>query len=99
MASIKTKLARAGINTFFFLLLFTILLAYLFPEWGELKGDFTIDKLTYYGVSLIFFFYGIKISPSTLKIGLSNWKLHLLIQGTTFIIFPLFILLLMTFNN
>tara|TARA_R110002111_G_scaffold486_15_gene4307 strand:- start:3213 stop:4202 length:990 start_codon:yes stop_codon:yes gene_type:complete len=97
MASIKTKLARAGINTFFFLLLFTILLAYLFPEWGEPKGDFAIDKLTYYGVSLIFFFYGIKISPSTLKIGLSNWKLHLLIQGTTFIIFPLFILLLYGF--
>jgi sodium/bile acid cotransporter 7 len=94
MASIKTKLARAGINTFFFLLLLTILLAYLFPEWGEAKGDFTIDKLTYYGVSLIFFFYGVKISPSTLKVGLSNWKLHLLIQGTTFLIFPLLILLL-----
>jgi len=97
MASIKTKLARAGINTFFFLLLFTILLAYLFPEWGASKGGFTIDKLTYYGVSLIFFFYGIKISPSTLKIGLSNWKLHLLIQSTTFIIFPVLILILYGF--
>jgi len=97
MASIKTKLARAGINTFFFLLLFTILLAYLFPEWGASKGGFTIDKLTYYGVSLIFLFYGIKISPSTLKIGLSNWKLHLLIQSTTFIIFPVLILILYGF--
>jgi len=97
MVSIKTKLARAGINTFFFLLLFTILLAYLFPEWGASKGGFTIDKLTYYGVSLIFLFYGIKISPSTLKIGLSNWKLHLLIQSTTFIIFPVLILILYGF--
>lgn len=97
MASIKTKLARAGINTFFFLLLFTILLAYLFPEWGASKGGFTIDKLTYYGVSLIFFFYGIKLSPATLKVGLSNWKLHLLIQSTTFIISPVLILILYGF--
>ncbi|WP_339923536.1 bile acid:sodium symporter family protein [uncultured Cyclobacterium sp.] len=93
MASIKTKLARAGINTFFFLLLFTILLAYLFPEWGASNRGITIDEVTYYGVSLIFLFYGIKISPTTLRIGLSNWKLHLLIQGTTFVIFPLLILI------
>jgi sodium/bile acid cotransporter 7 len=69
-------------------------LAYFFPELGETNGGFTIDKLTFYGVSLIFFFYGVKISPSTLKIGLSNWKLHLVIQSTTFLIFPLLILLL-----
>ncbi|EPR68692.1 bile acid:sodium symporter family protein [Cyclobacterium qasimii] len=97
MASIKTKLARAGINTFFFLLLFTILLAYLFPEWGVSNGSISIDEVTYYGVSLIFLFYGIKISPTTLRIGLSNWKLHLLIQSTTFIIFPLLILILYWF--
>lgn len=94
MASLKTQLAKAGINNFFFLLLGTILLAYLFPHWGEARGDLSIDRLTYYGVSLIFFFYGVKISPSTLKLGLSNWKLHLLIQGTTFLVFPLLILLL-----
>lgn len=97
MASFKTQLAKAGINNFFFLLLGTILLAYLFPEWGEPKGNLSIDKLTYYGVSLIFFFYGVKISPNTLQLGLSNWKLHLLIQGTTFLIFPLLILLLYGF--
>jgi sodium/bile acid cotransporter 7 len=94
MTSLKTQLAKAGINNFFFLLLGTILLAYLFPDWGVARGGLSIDKLTYYGVSLIFFFYGVKISPSTLKLGLSNWKLHLLIQGTTFLIFPLLILLL-----
>ncbi|MDO6438262.1 bile acid:sodium symporter family protein [Cyclobacterium sp. 1_MG-2023] len=93
MASLKTQLAKAGINNFFFLLLGTILLAYLFPDWGIARGDLSIDKLTYYGVSLIFFFYGVKISPSTLRSGLSNWKLHLLIQGTTFLVFPLLILL------
>ena len=61
------------------------------------NGSISIDELTYYGVSLIFLFYGIKISPSTLRMGLSNWKLHLLIQSTTFIVFPLLILILYWF--
>lgn len=99
MASIKKNLAKAGINTFFFLLLLTILLAYLFPSWGESEGLITIDDLTYYGVSLIFFFYGVKISPATLKIGLSNWKLHALIQSTTFLVFPLIILFFYFFRG
>ncbi|SHN29742.1 solute carrier family 10 (sodium/bile acid cotransporter), member 7 [Cyclobacterium lianum] len=95
MAAIKDRLAKAGINSFFFLLLLTICLAYLFPEWGQTKAaGLSLDDLTYYGVSLIFFFYGVKISPATLKTGLSNWKLHLLIQSTTFLIFPLIILAL-----
>src|SRR5690606_6853578 len=46
---------------------------------------------------VIFFFYGVKLSPQSLKAGLSNWRLHLLIQSTTFIIFPVFILLLYLF--
>ncbi|MBD3628483.1 bile acid:sodium symporter family protein [Cyclobacterium sp.] len=95
MVSIKKRLAKAGINSFFFLLLLTILLAYLFPEWGETSASgLNLDVLTYYGVSLIFFFYGVKISPATLKTGLSNWKLHLVIQSTTFLVFPLIILVL-----
>ncbi|MEX2567070.1 MAG: bile acid:sodium symporter family protein [Cyclobacteriaceae bacterium] len=97
MASLKKNLAKTGLNTFFFLLVFTIILAYIFPHWGNSEGIFTIDHLTYYGVSLIFFFYGVKISPSTLKIGLSNWKLHLLIQSTTFLVFPLIILMIYFF--
>ncbi|WP_375583610.1 bile acid:sodium symporter family protein [Cyclobacterium xiamenense] len=92
MVSLRKHLAKAGINGFFFLLLLTIALAYWFPEWGAGAGERLIDELTYYGVSLIFFFYGVKISPATLKLGLSNWRLHLWIQSTTFLVFPAIIL-------
>jgi len=94
MSGIKNTLARAGINGFFFLLIFSILLAWLFPEWGMEESMIPFDEVTYYGVAVIFFFYGIKLSPESLKLGLSNWKLHLLIQATTFVIFPVLILLL-----
>jgi sodium/bile acid cotransporter 7 len=93
MSSISKKLNKVGLNTFFLLLLLTILLAYLFPEWGSPDNAVPLDEVTYYGVSFIFFFYGVKISPETLKLGMSNWRLHLLIQSTTFLVFPLVILI------
>jgi len=43
-------------------------------------------------LSIIFFFYGLRLSPGKLRAGLGNWKLHLIIQSTTFILFPLFVL-------
>src|SRR5690606_30416043 len=94
MHSIKSTLAKAGINGFFFLLILSILVAWVFPGWGMEGSLVPFDEVTYYGVALIFFFYGVKLSPQSLKLGLSNWKLHLLIQSTTFVIFPVLILLL-----
>src|SRR5690554_2327674 len=94
MSGIKNTLARAGINGFFFLLIFSILLAWAFPELGMEGSLIPLNDVTYYGVAVIFFFYGIKLSPQSLKAGISNWKLHILIQLTTFIFVPVLILLL-----
>jgi len=71
-----------------------VFLAYFFPHIGEEEGLLPLGKLTDIGVFLIFFFYGVKLSPAQLRLGLSNYKLHLLIQGSTFIIFPVLILLI-----
>lgn len=84
-------------NAFFFLLVFSIFLAWGFPQWGMEGSVIPFDEVTYYGVVFIFFFYGVKLSPKSLMSGLSNWRLHLLVQATTFVVFPLFILLLYAF--
>lgn len=97
MPTIMNTLAKAGINGFFFLLIFSILLAWAFPAWGMEGSLVPLDDITYYGVAVIFFFYGVKLSPQSLKLGLSNWRLHLLIQATTFVLFPVLILLLYLF--
>ncbi len=65
-----------------------ILLAYLSPEIGAAHGSFSLRKAADFGVSAIFFFYGIGMSPASLRAGLSNWRLHLLVHLTTFLIFP-----------
>ncbi len=69
-----------------------MILAYYFPEWGNERSGIPFKEITHYGISLIFFFYGVKMDPKKLRSGLGNWKLHLLIQSTTFFIFPLFML-------
>ncbi|SMG12472.1 bile acid:sodium symporter family protein [Arenibacter troitsensis] len=67
-------------------------IAYIFPQWGTADSRVPIDTISAIGISLIFFFYGLKLSPSKLKAGLKNWKLHLLVQASTFLIFPLIVL-------
>ncbi|MDL5513070.1 bile acid:sodium symporter family protein [Arenibacter sp. M-2] len=67
-------------------------IAYVFPYWGTADSGVPIDTIGTIGISLIFFFYGLKLSPSKLKAGLKNWKLHLLVQASTFLIFPLIVL-------
>lgn len=71
-----------------------VTIAYFFPQYGTGASAPVINKIIAIGIALIFFFYGLKLSPSKLKSGLSNWKLHVLIQCSTFILFPVLVLLL-----
>jgi solute carrier family 10 (sodium/bile acid cotransporter), member 7 len=70
-----------------------IIVAYFYPTPGIQEGTFSISSLANYGISVIFFFYGLRLSPDKLKVGLTNWKLHFLIHFFTFIVFPALILL------
>lgn len=85
-------LSKVGINGFLLCLLASIFLAWLFPGFGTEHSPLHLKEVAEYGVSFIFFFYGLKLSPEKLKAGLSNWKLHLLIQASTFIIFPVLLM-------
>lgn len=67
-------------------------IAYFFPQWGTQESKIPIDTISAIGIFLIFFFYGLKLSPSKIRSGLKNWKLHVLVQAATFIVFPLIVL-------
>ncbi len=83
---------KIKVDLFVLALLGAILLAYFFPEGGREQNPIPLDLITSIGVSFIFFFYGLKLSPAKMKEGLRNWKLHVLIQATTFVLFPLIVL-------
>lgn len=84
---------KIKIDKFVLFIILTIIIAYFFPQWGVAEGVVSIDAISAIGISLIFFFYGLKLNPTQLKEGLKNWKLHLLVQSSTFLMFPLLVLL------
>lgn len=78
-------------------LLLMIVLAWLVPGIGG-KGDFfNLKELTQYAIALLFFFYGLRLNPEKLVNDLKNWRLHVLIQSVTFLVFPLIVLLFRPF--
>jgi solute carrier family 10 (sodium/bile acid cotransporter), member 7 len=89
---VRELLKRAGFDWFLAGLIFMIFVAYMWPDPGVHDGPLSLTNLAHYGVSFIFFFYGLKLSPQKLKSGLSSWKLHIVIQLSTFLLFPLVIL-------
>ncbi len=91
-SSFRSRLTRAGLDWFIVALLSMIGLAKLWPEPGIQQGVFSLSSLATYGVSLIFFFYGLKLNVGQLREGLRNYRLHLLIHFTTFILFPAIVL-------
>lgn len=73
-------------NGFIAALFLAIAVAYLFPEGPEILPLKTVTDI---GIGFIFFFYGIKLSPAEFKTGFLNYRSHILIQLTTFVVFPL----------
>lgn len=84
---------KPRIDRFVLAVIGVIGLAYLFPQWGLPDSKIPVDVISGIGISLIFFFYGLKLSPTKLKDGVKNWRLHLLVQASTFLIFPILVLL------
>jgi sodium/bile acid cotransporter 7 len=88
---------KVRIDGFVLSIIVVILIAWLFPQWGTKESWLPVETISSIGVSLIFFFYGLKLSPEKLKAGLRNWRLHLLVQLSTFLLFPLLVLPLRPF--
>lgn len=74
---------------FLFAMVAAIGLAALMPDLGKSGGWLHLDAVTGIGIALIFFLHGIGLSAQKIRQGLSNWRLHILIQVTTFVIYPL----------
>jgi Predicted Na+-dependent transporter len=88
MSKLLRLLDRVGLSPFFLLLLAMIGLAALDPALGAKGSVLPFHFVADYGVCLIFFFYGLKLSAKEIADGLKNWRLHLLVQAATFVLFP-----------
>ena len=84
-------------DSFILFLLLSIVIAYFFPQLALYQEGQTLGSITTVGVFLIFFFYGLKLSFQEIKEGLANWRLHVLVQLGTFLLFPIVVLLFRPF--
>jgi solute carrier family 10 (sodium/bile acid cotransporter), member 7 len=66
-----------------------VVLAWLFPDAGAKGGRLHPELINKLGVSLIFFLHGLMLSFEALAAGTRKWRVHLLVQGSTFLLFPL----------
>ena len=96
-AKLSTSLARVGLNGFLLGIFVAIGLAAILPELGSTESTIPWKPFIQVGIALLFFFYGLKLDPAQLRAGLSNWRLHVLIQVTTFLGFPLLVFALVNF--
>lgn len=66
-----------------------VLLGLLLPCSG--RGAEAFDGLTNAAIVLLFYLYGVKLSPRSVLEGLLHWRLQAMVAFFTFVFFPLFI--------
>lgn len=71
-----------------------VILAALFPDFGRTGGPMHADVVANAGIFLVFLLHGLGLPMAHLKAGVLQWRLHLLVQSFTFLVFPLLWLLL-----
>ncbi|REC46525.1 bile acid:sodium symporter family protein [Chryseobacterium pennipullorum] len=80
-------------NVFLLLLILMVVMAKLIPFKESYNSYFNLSAFIDWGIAGIFLLYGLKLNLKEVVKDISNWKLHLLIQSGTFIIFPLLVLI------
>ncbi len=80
-------------NNFLFALVGMIVLARIVPYRDEYNTVFNLNRFIDWGICIIFLLYGLKLNIKEVFRDIKNWKLHLLVQLGTFVLFPLLVVL------
>jgi sodium/bile acid cotransporter 7 len=74
-------------DNFTLTLVTVVIIASFLPASGQVAVGFS--WLTNIAIALLFFMHGAKLSRESIIAGAGHWRLHLLVFGLTFVIFPL----------
>ncbi|MDX9998240.1 MAG: bile acid:sodium symporter family protein [Phenylobacterium sp.] len=83
----KSLLARLSIDWYLLAIVGMVALASILPARGE-TAEWTA-LATKVGIALVFFLHGAKLSREAVVAGMIHWRLHVLVLGVTFVVFPL----------
>jgi sodium/bile acid cotransporter 7 len=87
LVRLASSLRRLAPDAYTVWLLVTVALASVLPCEGQTAQVF--GNITTFAIGLLFFLHGAKLSREAMVAGLSNWRLHLLVLASTFVMFPL----------
>ena len=85
-------LKRIGIDNYMLMLVGMVVLGLILPVRGIAADG--LRGLTFWAVTLLFFLYGAKLDPASVRAGLLNWRLQGLTFGATYLLFPVLGLIL-----
>lgn len=74
-------------DPFVLVLISTLLLATFLPVQGQFA--IAVSWLANITIVMLFFFHGAKLARSSVMAGVTHWRMHLVILGCTFLMFPL----------
>jgi sodium/bile acid cotransporter 7 len=93
-APTKQPTRRFRIDGFLLSLVTVVAAAVLWPAPGAKGGFLHVDLVSTYGIAVVFFLYGLTLAPEKMRKGMTHWRLHLVVQFGTFVLFPLVVLAL-----
>ncbi|WP_444455017.1 bile acid:sodium symporter family protein [Rhodobacter capsulatus] len=79
-------LKRFGIDTYMLLLMAMVGAGVILPAQGLMAVG--LKQVTWWAVSLLFFLYGAKLDPRSVRSQLLNWRLQGLTLAATYLLFP-----------
>ncbi len=74
-------------DNFTLMLITVVIIASFLPATGQVAVGF--GWLTNIAIALLFFLHGAKLSRESIIAGAGHWRLHMLVFGLTFVLFPL----------
>lgn len=76
-------------DLFVTLMVVSAMLGFFLPQLGASDGPLRLGLVTKLGIAFVFLLHGANLAPENLVAGVKNWKVHVLIQITTFVMFPI----------
>ena len=80
-------LSRLRVDTYLLLIVGMVVAASILPARGAAAPVF--DWATKIAIGLVFFLHGARLSREAVIGGLTHWRLHVVVLGATFLLFPL----------
>jgi sodium/bile acid cotransporter 7 len=87
-------LARLRIDPFLPGLILAVALASVLPARGA--GAAVMSHVVFAAIALLFFLYGARLAPAAVVSGLTHWRLQAIVFASTFVLFPILGLIVVT---